>query len=188
MTSVKVLKILPGLPFAPGHKVVLLFPLYVLASRLTYSRWGATAAGSIMGVIAFLQGDGRFGILEILKHITPGLVIDIGEPLVRRLPSWAFGYCLLGLAAAVGRISTDLVLVVLLGARAEVYLFPAAVLVPTLIAGLLSGFVTTYVLRTFARSAETKLAKADAGAILDGDTVEEAPPSTTATAKSPGMD
>lgn len=187
MASIKVLKILPGLPFAPGHKVLLLFPLYVLASRLTYSRWGGTAAGSIMGVIAFLQGDGRFGVLEILKHITPGLVIDIGEPLVRRLPSWAFGYCLLGLAAAVARISTDLVLVVLLGARAEVYLFPAAVLVPNLIAGLLSGFVTTYVLRAFARSAETKLANADARASLDGKSEEGAPHSTT-TAVSPRID
>jgi hypothetical protein len=188
MASVKVLKILPGLPFAPGHKVLLLFPLYVLASRLTYSRWGATAAGSIMGVIAFLQGDGRFGILEILKHITPGLVIDIGEPLARRLPGWAFGYCLLGLAAAVARLSTDFVVVVLLGARAEVYLFPAAVLVPNLIAGLLSGFVTTYVLRAFARSAETKLAEADARAILDADAAKEASPSATATAVSPRID
>jgi hypothetical protein len=188
MASVKVLKILPGLPFAPGHKVVLLFPLYVLASRLTYSRWGATAAGSIMGVIAFLQGDGRFGVLEILKHITPGLVIDIGEPLVRRLPSSTFGYCLLGLAAAVARISTDLLLLVLLGARAEVYLFPAAVLVPNLIAGLLSGFVTTYVLRAFARSAETKLAEAGAPTILDGDAAEEAPGSTTGAAVSRRID
>ena len=51
MASVKVLKLLPGLPFAPGHKALLLFPLYVLASRLTHSRWGGTAAGSIMGVI-----------------------------------------------------------------------------------------------------------------------------------------
>jgi hypothetical protein len=188
MASVKVLKILPGLPFAPGHKVVLLFPLYVLASRLTYSRWGGTAAGSIMGVIAFLQGDGRFGVLEILKHITPGLVIDIGEPLVRRLPSWAFGYCLLGLAAAVARISTDLVLVVLLGARAEVYLFPAAVLVPNLVAGLLSGFVTTYVLRAFARSTETKPAEADVWAIPDADAAEEGRPSATGTAVSPRID
>jgi hypothetical protein len=179
MASVKVLKILPGLPFAPGHKVVLLFPLYVLASRLTYSRWGGTAAGSIMGVIAFLQGDGRFGILEILKHITPGLVIDMGEPLVRRLPSWAFGYCLLGLAAAVARTSTDFILVVLLGARAEVYLFPAAVLVPNLIAGLLSGFVTSYVLRAFASSGEPKLVRTDAGAARDTRGEQGATSSTT---------
>jgi len=162
MASVKVLRILPGLPFAPGHKVILLFPLYVLASRLTYSRWGGTAAGSIMGVIGFLQGDGRLGVLEILKHITPGLVIDIGTPLVARLPTWALGYCVLGLAAAVARMSTDLMLVVLLGARAEVYLFPAAVLVPNLVAGCLSGFVTMFVLRAFARSAEREVIEADA--------------------------
>jgi hypothetical protein len=155
MASVKVLKLLPGLPFAPGHKALLLFPLYVLASRLTHSRWGGTAAGSIMGVIGFLQGDGRFGVLEILKHVAPGLVIDLAGPLVRHLPAWALGYCFLGLAAAAGRITTELVLLVLLGARAEVYLFPAAVLVPNLLAGFLSGFVTIFVLRAFARSDAT---------------------------------
>jgi hypothetical protein len=152
LASVKMVKFLPGLPFAPGHKALILFPLYVLASRLTYSRWGGTAAGSIMGVIGFLQGDGRFGVLEILKHLAPGFVIDLAEPLVRRLPGWALGYCFLGIAAAAGRITTELVLVLLLGARAEVYLFPAAVLVPNLLAGLLSGFVTIFVLRAFPRS------------------------------------
>jgi hypothetical protein len=152
MASVKVVRFLPGLPFAPGHKALLLFPLYVLASRLTHSRWGGTATGSIMGVVGFLQGDGRFGVLEIFRHVAPGLVIDLAGPLVRRLPAWALGYCFLGLAAAAGRITTELVLVLLLGARAEVYLFPAAVLIPNLLAGFLSGFVTIFVLRAFARS------------------------------------
>jgi hypothetical protein len=152
MASFKMLRVLPGVPFASGHKALLLFPLYILASRLTHSRWGATAAGSIMGVIGFLQGDGRFGVLEILKHLAPGLVIDLVEPLVRRLPRWALGYCLLGLAAAVARTATEFVLVALLGARAEVYIFPAAKLVPNLLAGFLSGFVTVFALRAFGRS------------------------------------
>jgi len=153
MASFKMLKLLPGLPFASGHKALLLFPLYVLAARLTHSRWGATAAGTIMGVIGFLQGDGRFGVLEVLKHIAPGVVIDLADPLVRRLPVWALGYCLLGLVAAVARTSTELVLVFLLGARAEIYLFPAAKLVPNLLAGFLSGFVTLFVLRVFSSEA-----------------------------------
>src|SRR5258708_12441832 len=105
-----------------------------------------------MGVIGFLQGDGRFGVLEVLKHIAPGLVIDIADPLVRRLPVWALGYCLLGLVAAVARTSTELVLVFLLGARAEIYLFPAAKLVPNLLAGFLSGFVTLFLLPPFSSS------------------------------------
>jgi hypothetical protein len=153
MASLKMLKVLPGVPFAPGFKTILLFPLYVLAARLTHSRWGATAAGSIMGVIGFLQGDGRFGVLEIIKHVTPGLVIDVGEPLARRLPAWALGYCVLGFFAAIARTATEFVVVLLLGARAEIYLFPVAMLVPNLVAGVLSGFVTVIVLRLLASSA-----------------------------------
>src|SRR5207302_5425225 len=150
MASVKVIKLLPGLPFAPGHKALLLFPLYVLASRLTHSGWGGTAAGSIMGVIGFLQGDGRFGILEIFKHVAPGLVIDVGEPFVRRWPPWALGYCVLGFFAAIARTATEFVVVLLLGARAEIYLFPGVKLLPGLVAGVLSGFVSVFLLRVVA--------------------------------------
>jgi hypothetical protein len=149
MASLKLVKLLPGVPFASGHKVLFLFPLYVLAARLTHSRWGGTVAGSIMGVIAFLQGDGRFGVLEILKHVAPGLVIDLADPFIRRLPAWALGYSILGLAAAVARTTTEFAVVFLLGSRAEVYVFPAARLVPNLLAGFLSGFVTIFVLRAF---------------------------------------
>jgi hypothetical protein len=150
MASLKMLKILPGLPFASGHKTFLLFPLYVLASRLTHSRWGATSAGSIMGVIGLLQGDGRFGALEIFKHIAPGIVIDLTEPVVRRLPWPLLGYCVLGVLAAIARTATEFIVVLLLGARGEIYLFPAVKLLPNLIAGGLSGFVTVFLLRVFA--------------------------------------
>ena len=156
MASLKFLKILPGIPFAPGYKLVLLFPLYVLATRLTRSRWGATSVGAIMGVIGFLQGDGRFGLLEVLKHITPGIVIDRCDPLIRRLPRWAMGYCLLGLVAAAARTTTEFAVVLLLGARAEIYIFPAVRLVPNLLAGVASGFVTVVVLRAFERAAAAR--------------------------------
>ena len=164
MATLKMVKILPGIPFASGHKALLLFPLYILASRLTYSRWGATAAGAVMGVIGFLQGDGRFGILEMLKHLAPGVVIDLAQAWASRLPGWALGYCLLGLAAAVARTTTEFSLVAMLGARAEIYIFPMAKLVPNLVAGFLSGFTTLFVLRAFDRSMprrEESLAKPD---------------------------
>ena len=151
MVSLKMVKLLPGVPFAPGFKTLLFFPLYILAAHRTHSRWGGTAAGAIMGVIGFLQGDGRYGVLEVLKHLAPGLVIDLSMPVVRRLPQSALVFCLLGFVAAIARTSTEFVIVLLLGARAEVYLFPAAQLVPNLIAGTLSGFVTPVVLRAFPR-------------------------------------
>jgi hypothetical protein len=152
MASLKILKFLPGVPFASGHKGLLLIPLYILASRLTYSRWGGTAAGAIMGLIGFLQGDGRFGILEILKHLAPGVLIDLADPLMRRLPQRALVYCVLGVAAAAARTMTEFIVVFFLGARAEVYIFPAARLVPNLLAGFLSGFVTIFILRAFKAS------------------------------------
>jgi hypothetical protein len=152
MASLKILKFLPGVPFASGHKGLLLIPLYILAARLTYSRWGGTVAGAIMGLIGFLQGDGRFGILEVLKHVAPGVVVDLADPLMRRLTNRAFSYCLLGLAAAVARTTTEFIVIFFLGARVEVYLFPAARLVPNLVAGFLSGFVTFFLLRAFKTS------------------------------------
>jgi hypothetical protein len=152
MVSLKMVKLLPGVPFAPGIKTVLLFPLYIAASRLTWSRWGATVAGSIVGVVGFLQGDGRFGVLEILKHLAPGLVIDLTAPLVRRVSPSAFVFCLVGFLAAVAWTCTDLAVVLLLGARAEVYLFPAVKLIPNLIAGTLSGFVTVFLLRALSQA------------------------------------
>jgi len=152
-----------------------LFPLYVLAARLTQSRWGATAAGSIMGVIGFLQGDGRFGVLEILKHVAPGFIIDIGEPLVRRWPPWALGYCVLGFFAAIARTATEFVVVLLLGARAEIYLFPAVKLLPNVIAGVLSGFVSVVVLRIVAESSSK--ASSEAAVQPDGNDLSQQPPS-----------
>ena len=152
MSSIKMLKFLPGLPFASGHKTLVIFPLFVLASRLTHSRWGGTTAGSIMGLIGFLQGDGRFGVLEVPKHIATGVVIDLAEPLVRRWPSWALGYCFLGLLAGIARTATELLVVVAMGARAEIYLFVGARLVPNILFGFLSGFLTVFVLRALAPS------------------------------------
>jgi hypothetical protein len=145
-------KILPGVPFAPGIKTLLLFPLYVVASRLTRSRWGATVTGATVGLVGFLQGDGRFGVLEVLKHLAPGLVIDLTAPVVRRVSPSALVFCSVGFLAAVAWTCTDLAVVLLLGSRAEVYLFPAAKLIPNLIAGTLSGFVTVFLLRALRQS------------------------------------
>jgi len=149
MGSLKIVETLPGVPFAPGHKTLLLYPLYILAARMTHTRWGGTAAGAVMGVIGFLQGNGRFGVLDVLRHLAPGVVIDLLMPIAKRLPQSAAVYCVLGFFAAVARTATEFAVVGLLEARVEVYLFPATRLIPNLIAGTLSGFVTVYVLKAF---------------------------------------
>jgi len=51
---------------------------------LTRMRWGATLTGATMGTIAFLMGDGKYGVFEILKHVAPGVVVDLLLPVFRR--------------------------------------------------------------------------------------------------------
>jgi hypothetical protein len=84
MLGIKALKVLPSVPFAPGHKLIILTPLYIVASLLTRSRFGATLTGLVMGTVAFLLGDGRYGVFEILKHVTPGLICDLTVPFLVR--------------------------------------------------------------------------------------------------------
>jgi len=142
MMSLKILRILPGVPFASGYKTIVLFPLYILAAQLTYSRFGATTAGFIIGLVGLLNGDGRYGIFEVFRHVVPGVVIDLLWPLFRRLPRRIWIYSTLGVIAAVCRVSTELLLGLCLGARWEVYLGLSFRLTTNLLAGILSGAVT----------------------------------------------
>jgi hypothetical protein len=171
MMSLKMLKILPGIPFFSGFKTLLLYPLYILASELTHSRWGGTVCGTIMGVIGFLQGDGRYGVMEILKHAVPGLVVDLTWPVVRRLPRAALVYCALGFVLAIARTSTEFLTVLLLRPRDEVFLFPVVKLVPNLVAGTLSGLVTFFVLPAF-RHADRLQATAHRDAVAAKSVIE----------------
>jgi hypothetical protein len=173
MMSLKMLRILPGIPFFSGYKTLLLYPLYILAADLTYSRWGGTVCGTIMGVLGFMQGDGRYGAMEILKHTAPGFVVDLGWPVLRRLirRESASGFrklvpiailCIFGLLLAIARTSTEFVTVLLIRSRDAILLFPAAKLIPNVIAGTLSGFITYFVLIAFrgAEAADKSLAPA----------------------------
>ncbi|MGB0678526.1 MAG: hypothetical protein ACPGUV_02565 [Polyangiales bacterium] len=148
MLGIKALKLLPAIPFAPGHKLVLLTPLYIAATQLTQSRFGATAAGSTLGIVSFLLGDGRYGIFELAKHITPGLLCDAIAPwLLRQKSIHAAVWTLVGGLLALARFGTILLVVALVQAPALAY----AILLPGLSVhlsfGLLSGYVSHFFVR-----------------------------------------
>jgi hypothetical protein len=147
MLGIKVLKILPGIPFAPGYKGVLLIPLYLVAAVMTRSRAGATWTGLTMGTVAFLLGDGRYGVFEIAKHVAPGVLVDllIGPMRLiarggrfRRVVSWS----VLGLIAALGRFATITLVAFAVQPPAIVYLTLIPGLTLHAIFGALSGLVT----------------------------------------------
>lgn len=174
MLGIKALKLLPNIPFAPGHKLVLLTPLYIVATLRTRTRFGATLTGLVMGTVAFLLGDGRYGIFEILKHVTPGILCDLFVPILLRLyasgapsgtpsgaPSGASGsrsrtpgalaWSVVGGLMGLGRFATIFTITLSVQAPAVAWAF----LVPGLIIhttfGVLSGLVSSPLIRALAR-------------------------------------
>jgi hypothetical protein len=149
MLGIKALKILPSIPFAPGHKLVLLTPLYIVASLLTETRIGGTLTGVTMGTVAFLMGDGKYGIFEILKHVTPGIVCDLCVPFMVRgskIPG-GIAWSIFGAVIAAARVSTILATVFVVQAPKVAYamLLPAFVVHCTF--GAASGYVSYHVVR-----------------------------------------
>jgi hypothetical protein len=142
MLGIKALKVLPSIPFAPGHKLVLLTPLYIVAALRTRTRAGATLTGLVMGSVAFLLGDGRYGIFEIAKHVAPGLLCDLFVPFVRSRKPGVFSWSVLGGLMGVGRFATIFMVTLVVQAPRVAW----AILVPGLIVhttfGVLSGLVS----------------------------------------------
>ena len=148
MMAFKLVKVLPGLPVMQGAKMIFFIPLYILAADRTHTRWGGTIAGGIMGFLAFLNGDSRYGLFEILKHLVPGLTTDIIWPVVRRLPLRIWILVLVGWIAAAARTSTQFGMIFAPSSdNATLLVFPALKLIPNAIAGTLSAFVTYPVLK-----------------------------------------
>lgn len=153
MLGIKALKILPSIPFAPGHKLVILTPLYIVASLLSKTRAGATLTGLVMGTVAFLLGDGRYGIFEILKHVAPGVICDLFLPLFlagARKPG-PIGWSLFGGLVALGRFATLFSITLSVQAPKMAW----AILVPGLTVhvtfGIASGYVSFHLVRAVDR-------------------------------------
>ncbi len=149
MLAIKMVKILPSLPFAPGHKMVLLTPLYIVAAALTKSRFGATLTGLTMGVVAFLMGDGRYGIFEILKHIAPGLLCDLLVPLLMRKtkPPGPAAWTAVGGTVGLGRFTTVFCVLLAVQPPAVAYALLLPGLIANVVFGLMSGYVSYHLLR-----------------------------------------
>jgi cobalt transport protein len=149
--TVKFAKILPGIPFASGHKNMLTIPLYFAAARLTRSRLGATWMGITLGVVAFMFGEGRFGIIEIVKYVAPGVVLDAVWPFIRYRRNVVL-LSILGLVMAFARFGSTLLAGWIAHAPPLFYALAGGASVTQFIFGLLSGPVSWAVLRSIDRA------------------------------------
>ncbi|HUR41162.1 MAG TPA: energy-coupling factor transporter transmembrane component T [Verrucomicrobiae bacterium] len=142
--GLKVLQVLPGIPIASGHKNVLIVPLFLYAAQFTGMRFGAFAAGTAVGIVSFLLGYGKYGVLEIAHFAMPGLLADLVTPWLRatgraaRLAQFAAAGVLLGF----GRFAANALAIFLAGAPQAALIFFAPLLVSQVAFGALSCFVS----------------------------------------------
>lgn len=145
--SLKLLQLLPGLPIAPGHKNLVIVPLIVIASLTTHSRWGGFSAGLAIGVVSFMLGYGKFGVLEITHFALPGLVADITVPVIlagnQRLLLVRFA--LLGALIGLTRFAANFLIILLAGAPELAWVAFAPMLISQTVFGALSCLIGVYV-------------------------------------------
>lgn len=147
--GLKVLQVLPGIPFASGHKNVLIVPMFLYVSQATHMRFGGFAAGTAVGIVSFLLGYGKFGVLEIAHFALPGLLADLVTPFLRatgpvaRLAQYAVAGTLLGL----GRFAANFLAILLAGAPEVAFALFAPLLLSQVVFGALSCFVSVLLIK-----------------------------------------
>ena len=160
--GLKMVKILPGIPFASGNRLLLVFPLYFTAARYTRSRIGATWMGATLGVVSFLFGEGRFGVLEVAKYVAAGVILDLIWPLLRRHRS-VLTFSAAGLLMGIGWFASTLLAAWIARAPAIFYALAAGMAVSQFVFATLSGPVSWALIRVLDRPTEDEEAVVGGG-------------------------
>ncbi|MBL4734927.1 MAG: hypothetical protein JKY18_06250 [Flavobacteriales bacterium] len=143
ISLIRFIKVAPGLPIAPGHKNVLIMPLFINAVKLSQKRFTATNLGFLSGLINFLAGFGKYGPLGPLQFMIPGIVIDLLAPIFRNSNS-IFIYGLVGFVAGASRVAAEISLAYLVGMPQEFYLVYLPFIISQCSFGMLSAPVSKF--------------------------------------------
>lgn len=146
--GLKLIQLLPGLPVAPGHKNLVMIPLFLLAARLTQTRFGGFWTGCTVGTLSFMLGFGKYGILEIFQFIIPGLLADLLLPLAsgssRILLMLQFG--MIGAVMGLARFAANIAVIFLAGAPPAAFVIYLPMLASQVVFGIVSALVSTLLL------------------------------------------
>ena len=147
--SLKLLQILPGIPFASGHKNMVVIPLLLMASLATTSRFGGFSAGIAVGIVSFLLGYGKFGIFEVLQFALPGLLADLLVPLLVGGSGLLLllRMMLLGAVLGLARFTANFMVLMLAGSPELAWLAFIPMLISQVVFGSLSGLICVYIVK-----------------------------------------
>jgi hypothetical protein len=138
-------KIAPGLPLAPGHKNILFFPVFIYGILKSKRKFAGAQIGLISGILHFTMGFGKYGPLGIIEFAILGGIFD----LLLKLPfnkDKLWFLMLLGGIGGLVRISTEIVILLVLGMPEAFYLIYFPYVIAQMAFGIASGFITKSIL------------------------------------------
>lgn len=147
ITLIRMVKIAPGLPLAPGHKNILVIPVFIYGISKSEKKLAGLQIGSISGVLHFSMGFGKFGPLGIFEFGILGLIIDLLLRLPVKRTNLAF-LMLIGAFGGLTRIMTEILLAYILGMSGAFYLIYLPYIISQISFGIASAFISRAILKT----------------------------------------
>jgi len=147
LTLIRMVKIAPGLPLAPGHKNILMFPVLIYGVLKSKKKAAGLQIGFISGVLHFTMGFGKYGPLGILQFALLGWVFD----LILKLPFKKDKLLFLMFVGAFGgifRVSTEIILAFAFGMPNAFYLLYLPYIISQIAFGIASGFISKAIIKT----------------------------------------
>lgn len=141
VTLIRMVKIAPGLPLAPGHKNILLVPVFVYGIVQSKQAFSGAKIGLISGILHFAMGFGKYGPLGIFQFALLGFVIDLLMLLPIKKTNLLFLIVVGGIAGFM-RISSEILLATVLGMPKEFYLLYLPYVISQVAFGAASGLIT----------------------------------------------
>lgn len=145
VTLIRMVKIAPGLPLAPGHKNIMFFPVFIYGILKSKRKYAGAQIGLISGILHFSMGFGKYGPLGIIEFAILGWVFDVLLKLpINKNKLWYL--MLLGGIGGLIRISTEMLILLVLGMPEAFYIIYFPYVIAQIAFGIASGFITKSIL------------------------------------------
>jgi hypothetical protein len=146
ITLIRMVKIAPGLPLAPGHKNILVIPVFIHGISKSEKKFAGAQIGTISGVLHFSMGFGKFGPLGILEFTLLGFVIDLLLKLPIKNTNLVY-LMTIGAIAGIVRIGTEILIAYILGISSAFFLLYLPYIISQISFGIASGFISRAIIK-----------------------------------------
>lgn len=146
VTLIRMVKIAPGIPWASGHKNIVLIPVFVFGITRSGKKFAGTTIGLISGILNFGMGFGKYGPIGILQFAVLGFFMDLLLLLPVKKTNLIY-LILVGIIGGFIRASTDILLALMLNASELVYLVYLPAIISQVAFGAASAFISRAILK-----------------------------------------